>query len=85
VATYKISIKPSAVKELRKIPKKELKKITDRINSLSHDPRPAGSEKLTTQNAYRIRQGQYRIVYIIEDDNLIIIVIKIGHRRDIYR
>jgi mRNA interferase RelE/StbE len=85
VANYKILIKPSAVKELKKIPKKELKKITDRIQALSSDPRPPGCEKLAAQNAYRIRQGTYRIIYTIEDDQLIILIIKIGHRRDIYR
>ena len=85
MANYKILIKPSAVKELNKIPKKELSKITGRINSLSIDPRPSGCEKLAAQNAYRIRQGSYRIIYTIEDDKLIILVIKVGHRRDVYR
>ena len=85
MANYKILIKPSAVKELKKIPKKELKKITDRIQALSSDPRPPGCEKLAAQNAYRIRQGTYRIIYTIEDDQLIILIIKVGHRRDIYR
>jgi mRNA interferase RelE/StbE len=85
VANYKILIKPSAVKELNKIPKKEFSKITDKINSLSHDPRPSGCEKLAAQSAYRIRQGSYRIIYTIEDDKLTILVIKVGHRRDVYR
>ena len=85
MVNYKILIKPSAVKELNKIPKKELSKITDKINSLSHDPRPSECEKLAAQNAYRIRQGSYRIIYTIEDDKLIILVIKVGHRRDVYR
>ena len=85
MANYKILIKPSAVKELNKIPKKELSKITERINALSNDPRPSGCEKLVVQNAYRIRQGSYRIIYTIEDDKLIILVIKVGHRRDVYR
>jgi mRNA interferase RelE/StbE len=85
VADYKILIKPSAVKELNKIPKKDLRKITEKINSLAEDPRPIGCEKLSAQEAYRIRQGLYRIIYTIEDDKLIILVIKIGHRRDVYR
>ena len=85
MANYKILIKPSAVKELKKIPKNELSKITEKINLLSNDPRPSGCEKLAAQNAYRIRQGSYRIVYTIEDDQLVILVIKIGHRRDVYR
>jgi mRNA interferase RelE/StbE len=85
VANYKVLIKPSAIKELNKIPKKDLSKITARIQALTNDPCPPGCEKLSAQNAYRIRQGVYRIVYSIEDDNLIIVVIKIGHRRDVYK
>ena len=85
MAIYKVLIKPSAIKELNKIPKKELLKITDRIQTLSKDPRPTGCEKLTAQNAYRIRQVSYRIIYTIEDDKLIIVVIKVGHRREVYR
>ncbi len=85
MANFNILIKPSAVKELNKIPKKELPAITDKINSLSKDPRPSGCEKLTSRNAFRIRQGNYRIIYIIEDDKLIVLVIKIGHRREVYR
>jgi len=85
VANYKILIKPSAIKELNKIPKKELPKITDKIQALSKDPRSPGYEKLAAQNVYRIRQDSYRIIYEIEDDKLIIIVIKVDHRRDVYR
>jgi mRNA interferase RelE/StbE len=85
VANYKILIKPSAIKELNKIPKKELPKIAEKIKLLSDDPRPPACEKLAAQNAYRIRQGSYRIIYTIEDDKLIIFVIKIGHRREVYR
>jgi mRNA interferase RelE/StbE len=75
VANYNILIKPSAVKELNKIPKKDLSKITEKIQSLSNDPPPLGYEKLAAQNAYRIRQGSYRFIYTIEDDRLIILVI----------
>ena len=84
MVNYKVLIKPSAIKELNKIPKKYLAKITDRIQVLASDPRPPGCEKPAAQNAYRIRQGVYRIAYSLEDDNLIIVVIKIGHRRDVY-
>ena len=85
MASYKVLIKPSAIRELNKIPKKELLKITDRIQTLSKDPRPTGCEKLAAQNAYRIRQGSYRIIYTIENDKLIVIIIMVGHRRDVYR
>lgn len=85
MATYSIFIKPSAVKELKKIPKKYLPKITKKIQSLAKDPRPPGCEKLSGQERYRIRQGDYRIVYSIEDDKLTVVVVKIGHRRDVYK
>lgn len=82
---YKIELKQSAVKELNKIPAKDLKKITTKIESLSTNPRPMGCEKLSTLERYRIRQGNYRILYSIKDDILTVYVIKIGHRKDIYR
>ncbi|TFG97276.1 MAG: type II toxin-antitoxin system RelE/ParE family toxin [Calditrichales bacterium] len=85
MANFKVLIKPSAIKELYKIPQKELPKITGRIQALSEDPRPTGCEKLSAQNAYRLRQGSYRIIYTIEDDKLIVLVIKVSHRRDVYR
>lgn len=82
---YKIKIKPSAVKELNKISKKDLEKVSKKISALSSDPRPPGCEKLSGDEKYRIRQGNYRIVYSIEDDILIIVIVKVGHRRDIYK
>ena len=85
MATYKILIKPSAVKELKKIPQKYLKKVVDKIYSLASEPRPLGCEKLTNEEVYRIRYGIFRILYTIEDDKLVVIVIKIGHRKDVYK
>jgi mRNA interferase RelE/StbE len=85
VGKYKIYIKPTAVKELQKIPKRDVSRIIDKIQSLSSNPRPPGCEKLSADEKYRIRQGRYRIVYSIEDDKLVILVIKIGHRKDVYR
>ena len=82
---YKLLIKPSAAKELKKIPKKEIAKVTEKILSLSKEPRPKGCEKLAAKDAYRVRQGSYRIIYTIEDNVLIVIVLKIGHRRDVYK
>jgi len=84
VANYKILIKPSAKNELEKLPKKDLQKIVVKIQDLSSEPRPIASEKLSGDDKYRIRQGNYRIVYLIEDEHLIVLVVKIGHRRDIY-
>ena len=85
MAGYKIKIKQSAKKELLKLPKRELQKVTNKILSLSENPRPSGVEKLSGDDKYRIRQGNYRIIYSIHDEQLIITVVKIGHRRDIYR
>ena len=85
MANYKIFIKPSAKKELESLPQSDLSKIVEKIKNLSSDPRPYGAEKLSGEDKYRIRQGNYRIVYSIEDDKLIVIVVKIGHRRDVYK
>jgi mRNA interferase RelE/StbE len=84
VANYKILIKSSAVKELAKLLKKDIQRIISKIKGLSTDPRPHGCEKLSAQERYRIRQGNYRIVYSIEDDKLIVFVIKIVHRSEVY-
>jgi len=86
VEKYRVSIKRSAVKEIEAIPqKKERQRIIRRIGQLADDPRPTGSKKLSGHNGYRIRQGTYRIVYGIEDKELVVMVVKIGHRKDIYR
>jgi len=85
VENYKIFIKTSAKKELEKLPRSDLRKIVKRIEKLSANPRPPGCEKLSGDDKYRIRQGNYRIVYLINDDKLVIFVIKIGHRREIYK
>jgi mRNA interferase RelE/StbE len=86
VEKYRVSIKRSAVKEIEAIPqKKERQRIIRRIGQLADDPRPTGSKKLSGHNRYRIRQGTYRIVYGIEDKELVVIVVKAGHRKDIYR
>lgn len=86
MAKYRILIKPSAVKEIEAIsPKKDRQRLVDRISKLADNPRPPRCEKLSGQDKYRIRQGRYRIVYSIEDQDLIIYVVKIGHRKDVYR
>jgi mRNA interferase RelE/StbE len=85
VGKYKIYIKPTAVKELQKIPKRDVSRIIDKIRSLSSNPRPPGCEKLSSDEKYRVRQGRYRIIYSIEDEKLVVLVIKIGHRKDVYR
>ena len=85
MAKYKIQVKKSAEKELGKIPKIELLKILDKIKSLADDPHPAGSIKLTNQEKYRIRVGNYRILYKIEENILTVFIVKVGHRKNIYR
>ena len=87
MASYEIRLKASAAKEIERIePKKLRRRIVDRIARLADDPRPPGCEKLSGHvDRYRIRQGAYRIVYSIDDDVLIVIVVKVGHRSDVYR
>jgi len=85
MAVYKVYFKASVEKDFTTIPKKDLKKILRRIGELSDNPRPSGCEKLTGQERYRLRQGRYRIVYSIQDDELTVWVVKVGHRKDIYR
>ena len=85
MAAYKLFFKKSVQKDFDSIPKKNLKRILSRIESLSEDPRPKGCEKLTGQERYRLRQGRYRIVYSIQDDELTVWVVKVGHRKHIYR
>ena len=85
MAKYKLTIKKSAAKELEDIHKKDLRKIVKRIQALAQNPGPAGSQKLSIREQYRIRQGDYRIIYSIDDENRIVDIFKIGHRREIYR
>lgn len=85
MAKYRITVKKSAARELEIVPKKDLQRIIRRIQSLSSDPRPYGSQKLSGKEYYRVRQGDYRIVYSIDDEDLLIDVVKIGHRREVYR
>jgi mRNA interferase RelE/StbE len=83
--SYSLIIKKSAERELRAIPKKDLGRVVHRVHGLAVNPRPAGNEKLSGQEWYRIRQGDYRIVYAIDDEARIVEIVKIGHRREVYR
>ena len=83
---YRLLIKASAAKELRAIPnKRDRQRIVKRIQGLEVDPIPLGSKKLSGREKYRIRQGAYRIVYSVEKAELVVYVVKIGHRKDVYR
>jgi mRNA interferase RelE/StbE len=85
MAKYSLSFKTSVAKDLRQIPKRDVQNILKRIEGLADDPRPSGSEKLSGQERFRVRQGTYRIIYEIKDQELVITVVKVGHRRDVYR
>tara|TARA_Y100000590_G_C15513478_1_gene936304 strand:- start:124 stop:384 length:261 start_codon:yes stop_codon:yes gene_type:complete len=86
VANYKLTISSTAEKTLKKVPKKDLRKIIELIQSLAIQPRPLGCRKLSgEEDTYRVRQGNYRVIYEIKDQKLIVLVLKIGHRKDIYR
>jgi mRNA interferase RelE/StbE len=85
MAEYEIYFRESVEKDFRAIPSKDLKKIIHRLEALSIDPRPPGHERLTGQARYRVRQGLYRIIYSVQDKELTIWVVKVGHRKDVYR
>jgi len=83
--SYSIQVRRTAEKELRILPRLDLMKVTDRIRARSKNPRPPSSEKLSDREQFRIRQGDYRIVYEIDDQQRIIHIIKIGNRKEVYR
>ncbi|MGD0007767.1 MAG: type II toxin-antitoxin system RelE/ParE family toxin [Terriglobia bacterium] len=85
MGSYKILIKPSAVKEIEAIPQRDRQRIVARIQGLSSNPRPPGSEKLSGQDKFRVRQRVYRIVYSVNDDEPSLLIVKVGHRKEIYR
>ena len=87
MAEYSLSIKPSAAKELQAASDKTtLTRLIEKIKSLAAQPRPSGSEKIAGRpNLYRVRQGNYRVIYSVDDETLVVDVMKVGHRRDVYR
>lgn len=85
MASYELVFRKSVAKDLRALPRRDVRRILKRIRALADEPRPDGCEKLSGRELYRIRQGVYRIIYAIEDSELVVVVIKIAHRRDVYR
>jgi mRNA interferase RelE/StbE len=85
MARYELTFKPSVAKDLRDIPRADVQRILARIETLRDDPRPPCCEKLSAKERYRLRQGNYRILYTVGDAELIVEVVKVGHRRDVYR
>ena len=83
---YKVLFKPSADRALQKLPHDVQRRIVGEVSMLAHDPRPAGTGKLAgDDNLWRIRIGNYRVVYEIHDDRLVVVVLRVAHRKDVYR
>jgi mRNA interferase RelE/StbE len=85
MASYSVLLKRSVLKDLDPVAARDCQRIMERIRSLGDDPRPMGCEKLSALERYRVRVGDYRIVYSIEDAQLVVWVVRVGHRRDVYR
>ena len=85
MASYRVLVKRSAAKELEALPLKDRRRVARRIQGLAAEPRPPGCEKLSGQEKFRLRQGDYRILYAVDDTQLTVTVVKLGHRRDVYR
>jgi len=82
---YSVVVKKSVTKDLRSIPNQDVERILKRINSLSENPRADGCIKLSGQDRYRVRQGIYRIIYEIQDSELVILIVKVAHRGEVYQ
>jgi mRNA interferase RelE/StbE len=85
MAKYKLVFKKSVAKDLRPIPNKDVARLLQRMRALQENPRPVGSEKLSGQERHRIRQGVYRIIYEVVDELLVVTVVKVGHRKHVYK
>ena len=85
MASFKLLIKPSAAKELEALPRKDRSRIVAKIEGLADNPRPPGSEKLSGEEKYRVRQGDYRVLYSIQDAGTTVTIVKAGHQREVYR
>ena len=84
MARYELRLKASVAKDLRGLPKADVKRLLKRMQDLCDDPRPSGCEKLSGQPHYRVRQGVYRIVYGVDDALIVVEVVRVGHRREVY-
>lgn len=85
MASCKLVFKKSVAKDLRTIPNPDLKRILARMRTFAEDPRPPGTEKLSGEDKYRLRQGNYRILYTVNDADICVVIVKGGHRREVYR
>ncbi len=84
MARYSLTFRDSVAKDLRRLPKADVSRILRRIDELAEEPRGQGCEKLTGSDYFRVRQGMYRIIYEIRDEVLVVVVIKVGNRREVY-
>lgn len=84
MSKYRIELRPAAVKALRKIDSQDQRRIQGAIALLGEDPRPPGAKALHGRNGLRVRVGNYRIIYTVLDDVLLIVVVTVGHRKDVY-
>jgi len=82
---YKIELRRKAQRSLDRLPKGDFDAVLDAVTGLANSPRPKGVEKIKSAGLWRIRQGDYRIVYSIDDNHKIVTILRIGHRREIYR
>lgn len=82
---YRLLFDPSIRRDVKSIPKEDLQRILRRIDSLSSNPRPFGSVKVSDPSMYRLRQGDYRILYHVDDPQRLVRILRIGHRRGVYR
>ena len=85
MASYELVFKKSVARDLRRLPREDVRRILERVRSLADNPRPLGCEKLTSLERYRIRIGVYRVIYEIEDRVLSVLVVKVAHRGEVYR
>ena len=85
MSRYRVEVRPAAVRVLRKIDPKLRPRVEGAITLLAEDPRPPASRPLKGRPGYRVRVGDYRIIYTVRDDVLLIVVVTLGHRRDVYR
>ena len=85
MSTYEIEFRPAALRELRKIDRSTQPRIQGAIALLAQDPRPPASRQLRGREGYRLRVGDYRIIYTIDDGVLLIVIVTIGHRREVYQ
>jgi mRNA interferase RelE/StbE len=85
MARYSLRFRDSVAKDLRAVPKKDVARILRRFDQLAENPRVPGVEKLTDQDRYRVRQGDYRIIFEIHDDILVVVVVQVGNRREVYK